>query len=101
MRALLLSVTAAGLLAAPAQAYTVKANVECTAVLKEDANATYRMANQWWVLGYLTARNYEADLDAGKGIDDEVIYQMLLEYCGANPGNDIDDASQAIFEALR
>lgn len=101
MRALLPSLAAAVLLAGPAQAYTVKANVECTAVLKEDANATYRMANQWWVLGYLTARNYDADLNAGKGIDDEVIYQMLLDYCGQNRENDIDDAAQAIFEALK
>jgi hypothetical protein len=74
MRAsLLVALAAAGILAGQAQAYTVKANVECTAVLQEDANATYRMANQWWVLGYLTARNYESDLNAGKGIDDEVI----------------------------
>lgn len=101
MTKILLAASAACLLAAPAAAYTVKANIECPDVLKEDSNPTFSAQNHWWVLGYITARNYVDDAEAGKGVDNDVIYQMLIDYCTNNPNDDIDDASIYIYESLK
>ena len=101
MTKILLAASAACLLAMPASAYTVKANIDCPDVLKEDANPTFSAQNHWWVLGYITARNFEADADVGKGVDNDTIYQMLIEYCTNNPNDDIDDASIFIYESLK
>jgi hypothetical protein len=93
---------AAWALTAPsASAYLVKGNVDCPDVLKEDANATYRLQNNWWVLGYVSALNYANDTSRGQGVDSDAIYGMLLEYCAGHPADDIDDASQHIYNTLR
>lgn len=100
----LASLLAAGLIAAtaaPAAAYLVKGNVECPKVIEEDANATYRLQNNWWVLGYVSAMNRANDTSRGEGVDSDTIYSMLLDYCLANPDKDIDDASYDIYSNLR
>jgi hypothetical protein len=88
--------------AAPASgaAYTVKSSVECPDIVREDANENYREMNKWWLMGYFTGRNYAADAETGKAVEDEDIYQMALDYCRENPGNDWDDAAIHVYGRL-
>ena len=87
--------------AIPAAAdYTVKGSVECPDIVKEDANEHYREYNKWWLLGYFTARNYVADQEVGKGIENDNIYDMALNYCKQNAGNDWDDAAIHVYDLL-
>ncbi|MBT3930312.1 MAG: hypothetical protein HOK98_00445 [Rhodospirillaceae bacterium] len=83
-----------------AHAYTVLGNVECPDVVKEDGNESFRLANQFWVLGYISARNYEDDTQVGSGVEDEVIYGMMLAYCKKNPSSDMDDAAIRVYKIL-
>ena len=85
---------------APASAYTVKSSVECTDIVREDANEDYRAMNRWWLMGYFTGRNYAADAEVGREIEDENIYQMALDFCRGNPGNDWDDAAVQVYDRL-
>ena len=85
----------------PAHAeYTVKGSVECPGIVEEDANEHFRQYNRWWVLGYFTGRNYAADKDVGKGMDNDKIYEIALDFCKNNPNNDWDDASRHVYELL-
>ena len=86
--------------AAPAAAYTVKSSVECSDVVREDANQSYREMNKWWLMGYFTGRNFAADGEAGKAVEDDDIYQLALEYCRSNPGGDWDDAAIHVYDRL-
>ena len=88
-------------MAQPAAAYTVKGSVECPDVVREDANENHRKMNMWWVLGYISARNYERDASVGKGEDAEHLYGHVLSYCRNHPGNDLDDASIALYDLLK
>ena len=92
-------IVAAGVLPAAAD-YTVKGSVECPDIVKEDANEHYREYNKWWLLGYFTARNYSASAAVGKGIDNDNIYSMALEFCRSNQDNDWDDAAIHVYELL-
>ncbi len=66
-----------------AGAYTIKGSVECPDIVREDSNENYRLANEWWLLGYITARNYEDDADVGLNIEDDKIYELGLVFGGA------------------
>lgn len=83
-----------------AQAYTILGSVECPDVVREDEDESFRLANQFWVLGYITARNFEVDVDVGSGVDDDVIYGMMLAFCKKNPSNDMNDAANRVYEIL-
>ena len=99
----LISIGTATLLAfmLPAHAdYTVKGSVECPGIVEEDAHEHYRQYNRWWVLGYFTGRNYVEDKGVGKGMDNDKIYEIALDYCKNNPGSDWDDASRHVYELL-
>jgi hypothetical protein len=85
---------------APASAYTVKSSVECPDILREDSDETFREMNKWWLMGYFTGRNYVDDAEVGREIEDENIYQMALDYCRGNSGNDWDDAAIHIYDRL-
>jgi hypothetical protein len=84
----------------PVAAYTVKSSVECTDIIREDANDNYRDMNKWWLMGYFTGRNYSADSETGKAIEDENIYQMALDYCRSNQESDWDDAAIHVYDRL-
>ncbi len=86
--------------AAPTAAYTVKSAVKCPDILREDSNDAYRGMNKWWLMGYFTARNYMADAEAGEAVEDDNIYQMALDYCRSNPGDDWDDAAIHVYDRL-
>ncbi len=88
-------------IASPAAAYTVKGSVECPAVVREDANEKHRLANMWWVLGYISGRNYERDTNAAKGVDSEDIYAHVLSYCRTHPEDDMDDASIDLYNLVK
>lgn len=92
----------AAVLAVPgaASAYTAKGIVECPKLLEEDANPEFRQMNKFWLLGYITARNYEADADAGAETDNEALYLLALDYCRANPEGDLDDAAIEVYDTL-
>ena len=83
-----------------AKAYTVKGSVECPDIVREDANEDFRPSNQWWVLGYITARNYEEDADVGLDIDNDKIYAMGLDFCRRNSASDWDDAAIQIYDSM-
>jgi hypothetical protein len=80
--------------------YTVKGSVECPGIVEEDANEHFRQYNRWWVLGYITGRNYAAEKDVGKGMDNDKIYEIALDFCKNNPNNDWDDASRHVYDLL-
>tara|TARA_R100001129_G_C5188855_1_gene210140 strand:+ start:331 stop:663 length:333 start_codon:yes stop_codon:yes gene_type:complete len=82
------------------QAYTILGSVDCPDVVREDEDESFRLANQFWVLGYITARNFGADADVGTGVEDDVIYGMMLAFCKKNPNNDMDDAANRVYEIL-
>ena len=86
--------------AAPAAGYTVKSSVECPDIVREDSHENYREMNKWWLMGYFTGRNYASDAESGKSIEDENIYQMALDYCRSNPGDDWDDAAIHVYDRL-
>jgi hypothetical protein len=86
--------------AAPAAGYTVKSLVECPDVVREDTDADFREMNKWWLMGYLTGRNYAADGEVGSAIEDENIYRMALDYCRDNPSSDWDDAAVHVYDLL-
>ncbi len=88
-------------IASPAAAYTVKGSVECPDVIREDANEDFRKMNMWWVLGYISGRNYESDASVGKGLDSEDLYGHVLTYCRSHLGDDMDDASNDLYKLLR
>jgi hypothetical protein len=101
MKRILLASIAVAALGLPAHAeYTVKGSVECPDILKEDSNEHYREYNKWWLLGYFTARNYVSDSNVGKGVDNEQIYNMALDYCRGNPSSDWDDAAIYVYDQL-
>lgn len=83
-----------------AHAYLVKGNVECQDVVKEDENESYRLANKFWLLGYLTARNFENQAEKGKNIEIDDLYEVALTYCKNNPAMDIDDAGIFLYDRL-
>lgn len=85
----------------PSAAYTAKGFVECPKLIEEDANPNYRQMNKFWLLGYITARNYENDASVGDSIDDESLYLLALEFCRRNPQADLDDAAIDIYDRLR
>jgi hypothetical protein len=89
-----------GLAPTDAHAYTVKGNVDCPDVIKEDADESFLLANQFWLLGYVTARSYNDDEQVGSGVDDDVIYGMVLAYCRKNSSSDMDDAAIRVYEIL-
>ena len=76
-----------------ANAYTVKGSVECPDIIREDGDEDFRLANQWWLLGYITARNYEDDADIGLNTEDDKIYER-------NVGSDWDDAAMEVYLML-
>ena len=82
----------------PAAAYTVKGSVKCPEVVTEDANESYRLANKFWVLGYISARNFVNDSDVAKDVDDDVLYNEVLVFCRNNPTKDMDDAAIELYE---
>ncbi len=88
-------------IAQPAAAYTVKGSVECPDVIREDANEDFRKMNMWWVLGYISGRNYESDASVGKGLDSEDLYGHVLTYCRNNLASDMDDAAIDLYDLLR
>ena len=81
--------------------YTVKGSVECPDVVREDANEDFRKMNMWWILGYISGRNFERDASVSKGIDAEDLYAHVLSFCRANPGKDMDDGSIDLYELLQ
>ncbi len=88
-------------IASPAAAYTVKGSVECPDVIREDANEDFRKMNMWWVLGYISGRNFESDASVGKGLDSEDLYGHVLTYCRNNLASDMDDAAIDLYDLLR
>ncbi|MFK7944966.1 MAG: hypothetical protein AB8B85_18935 [Paracoccaceae bacterium] len=90
----------------PAHAeYTVKGSVNCPDVVNEDSNEHYREYNRWWLLGYLSARNYAVDLLGadglvGKNVEADEIYAMGLSFCEANADKTWDDAAIHVYELL-
>jgi hypothetical protein len=83
-----------------ANAYTVNGSVECTDIIREDSNEDYRLANMFWILGYITARNYEDDADAGADVANVKIYALRLDCCRRNQGSDWDDAAIQVYVTL-
>lgn len=80
--------------------YTIKGSVACTDVLAEDSDPTYREMNKWWLMGYVTARNFEAQQNFGRDVADEELYQMGLAFCRSNRDLDWDDAAQDVYGRL-
>lgn len=103
MRCLILSVAAIASIAAaaPAHAYTIKGAVECPVILEEHKNEDYRAMNRWWLLGYITARNYNDNADVSRGIGEHDIYQVAYDYCARNSSSDWDDAAQHVYNHYR
>lgn len=101
MKPILIAALAIALTPVGAQAYTVIGGIQCPKMIEEDANESYKLANEFWLLGYLSGRNFENDIDVGKGFDSSTIYVMALDFCRNNPSKDIDDAAIRVYDILR
>ncbi len=89
------------LMATPAAAeYLVKGSVPCPKLIEEDSNEKFRLANEWWILGYITARNFHTSGNKGDNLKGEVFYSYALNYCHNNPDRDLDDASIELYDWL-
>jgi hypothetical protein len=101
MKLILIAALAIALTPVGAQAYTVKGSIECPEMMEEDANETFALANKFWLLGYLTGRNFENDTDVGRGMESDTIYSIALDFCRNNPSKDIDDAGIRVYDILK
>ena len=82
-----------------------KLRARTTSVLGGDANDHYREYNKWWLLGYISARNYAIELlgtdgVAGKNVENEEIYALALSFCQANQEKNWDDAAIHVYDIL-
>lgn len=100
MRLALLALALTAATDALAAEYTIKGSVACTDVLAEDSDDTYREMNKWWLMGYVTARNFEGQLSIAQDVADEELYQMGIDFCRANRDLDWDDAAQDVYRRL-
>lgn len=80
--------------------YTIKGSVSCTDILSEDSDKTFREMNKWWLMGYVTARNFAAQQNIAQDVADEELYQLGLEFCRQNRALDWDDAAQDVYQRL-
>lgn len=86
--------------------YLVKGQVKCEDIISEDENETYREFNKWWLLGYISARNYANELagqlntEVGKEIEDASLYAMALDYCKSNPESFWHDSALHVYDLL-
>jgi hypothetical protein len=83
-----------------ANAYTVNGSLECTDIIREHSNEDFRLANMFWLLGYITARNYEDDADAGLDVANDKIYALGVDFCRRNQDSDWDDAAIQVYVTL-
>lgn len=86
--------------------YALRGQVKCTDVVKEHGHQHYRQYNVWWLLGYVSARNFAADKAgenglAGKGVDNAKLYETALKYCRENPDKDWNDAAHHTYGGLK
>ncbi len=88
------------LVAERAPAYTVKGSIECPDIVREDSDELFRALNKWWLLGYFTARNYSTDAAVGKGVLDDNLYLIALDFCRKNPRRDWDDAAIYVYSLM-
>ena len=81
--------------------YTLKGigGESCGEILSDHDNdkKTFYFTRMQWVLGYITARNYERDATKGKNISSDSIYYSIIKYCRENPLKDLDDASIHLY----
>jgi hypothetical protein len=87
--------------AASAQAYAVKGLVACPDAVQADSQEESRLANKFWLLGYISARNFTRDAQVGADVAAEDIYARALGYCRENPADGWDDAARFVYESLR
>lgn len=63
--------------------------------------AISNVANEDWVLGYLSGLAMGSQRDVLRSADYVALYQWVDDYCRAHPSADLGDAGQALFAALR
>lgn len=99
MRGLLVSIAllSSVAVAAPVQAYTIKGSVSCPDILEEHKNEDFRAMNRWWLLGYITARNYHESADVSAGVGEHDIYNVAYTFCSKNLDSDWDYAAQHTY----
>lgn len=86
--------------------YALRGQVKCKDVIKENDHQHYRQYNMWWLLGYVTARNFAADKAGengllGKDVNNESLYATALKYCRENPDKDWNDAAHHTYGGLK
>ncbi|RDE10560.1 hypothetical protein [Pelagibacterium lacus] len=92
---------AATLASGQANAYLVKGNVTCPEIMEEHNNETYRAMNRWWLLGYITGRNYELDLETGLDVGEDALYKTAYQFCADNPDLTWDDAAYFLYDQMQ
>lgn len=63
--------------------------------------AISNVANEDWLLGYISGLAMGSQLDVLRGSDYVSLYQWVDNYCRAHPRADLGDAGQALFASLR
>ena len=107
MKKLVLALVLTGIAAVPVQAnYALRGKVSCKDVLREHEHRHYSQYNMWWLLGYITARNFATATEGGNGmvgkdVKNEAIYDTAYQYCKANPEKDWNDAAQHTYDSLK
>jgi hypothetical protein len=101
--AALFSAFAVGL-SANSNAVTVKGMKSCTAWLKGHAEqaspSKYMLADNAWLLGYLSGVAVARNIDFLKGVDDTTIQSWMHNYCSSHPSDLVGYAADALSVEL-
>ena len=64
-------------------------------------NGIATLADQAWLLGYLSGYAYSDGLDVLRNADNDSIFLVTDNYCRARPLDDIADAAVAVIKEVR
>lgn len=84
-----------------AQALVIRGAPSCGVWIKERADDKLEtIANNVWLLGFLSGMAVKSGKDILKGTDNPSIFLWVDNYCRANPLKTPGDAGDALFEEL-
>lgn len=83
---------------------TIRGVPSCVSWLVDDeqnkGDGWVRVADQSWLLGFLSGQALESDKNVLKGTDSDTLYRWMDNYCMMNPLKNIADGGDALFYEL-
>lgn len=72
----------------------------CDNWMQYKQNEAYQLANEVWLLGFLSGLSQGLDNDFIKGTDNKTIFRWVDNYCIAYPHKNIGEAGEALAAEL-